>query len=241
MRPVLLIVQKELGAYFKSMLGYLVFAVLLFVDGLLFHGLALGGGDKLSATVLTQFFNFTSGVTMIAAILLSMRLFAEEQRDGTLVLLYTAPLSDWQIILGKWLSAWTYLTVFLALTAYMPLLVMVNGTVSGGQLLSGYLGLWLLGAAVTAIGTFASSLTRSQLLAGAVSGAIVTTLVLAWQLSSRVDPPFDVLFSFLALHNKHFLPFMQGSIHVRDIVYYVSVTFLYLLLTRQVLAARRWT
>jgi ABC-2 type transport system permease protein len=65
--------------------------------------------------------------------------------------------------------------------------------------------------------------------------------VLSWQLATRVDPPFDVILSFLAIHNKHFLPFMRGSVHVRDIVYYVSVTFFFLLLTRQVLAAKRWT
>ena len=68
----------------------------------------------------------------------------------------------------------------------------------------------------------------------------MTALTLAWQIAPRVDPPFDVIFSYIALHNKHFVPFMKGSVHMRDVVFYVTVTFFSLLLTRQVLAAKRW-
>ena len=240
MRAMALIVSKELAAYFKGWSGYTIGAALLLIDGLLFNLLAMSRGERLSSEVLTEFFNFTSGVTMIAAILLSMRLFAEERRDGTMVLLTTAPITDWQIAVGKWLSAFTFLCAFLATTLYMPLLVMVNGSVGFGQLVAGYLGLALLGAATTAIGTLASSLTRSQVLAGVLGGAIVTTLVLTWKLANIVDPPFDTVFSYMALHNKHFGPFMRGSVHLRDIVYYGSVTFMALLLTQKVLATRRW-
>jgi len=239
-RALTLIVTKELSAYFGGRSGYAIAAALLLVDGLLFNLLAMSGSERLSSTILSEFFNYTSGVTMIAGILLSMRLFAEESRDGTMVLLATAPIEDWQVAVGKWLSAFAFLCVFLATTLYMPLLVMVNGTVSAGQLFAGYLGLALLGAATTAIGTLASSLTRSQVLAGVIGGVIVTALVLSWKMANATEAPFDTIFSYLALHNKHFMPFMRGSIHLRDIVYYLSITFMALLLTQKVLATRRW-
>ncbi len=235
-----LMVRRELSSYFRGPSGYIIGALLLLVDGLLFNLFALGGQERLSSLILTQFFNYTSGLTMVVGVLLSSRLFAEERRDGTIVLLETAPVSLWQITLGKWLSSFLFLAFVLLLTLYMPLLVAVRGSVGFGHLLAGYTGLLLLGAATTAIGTLASSLTRSQVLAGVVGGFITTGLVLAWQLGNVAEAPFDTIFSWFALHNKHFLPFMRGIIHTRDIVYYLSVTFMALLLTRQVLELRRW-
>src|SRR5215471_7468094 len=90
----LLIARRELRAYLRSPFGYIVAAAMLLIDGLLFQGYALGAGARLSADVLHDFFYFASGTTMVAAILLSMRLLAEERQTGTLVLLNTAPVGD---------------------------------------------------------------------------------------------------------------------------------------------------
>lgn len=240
MNALLLIVGREMGAYLKGFSGYVIAALLLGVDGLLFNAFALGGGERLSSEVLRNFFYFSSGTTMVAAILLSMRLIAEERHDETIVLLYTAPIGEWQIALGKWLSAFLFLAMILLASVYMPLLVAVNGSLSLGHLASGYLGLLLLGAAVTALGTLASSLTRSQVVAGIIGGALTVSLLVTWLLSRVADPPFDRVLAYFALFDKHFQPFMKGEIHTRSVVYFLSVTFFSLLLTRHVIYSRRW-
>ena len=97
MSPTFLITQRELGTYLRSMTGYVIAAILVLVDGLLFNIFALGGDDKLSAVVMANFFFYTSGLTMIASVFISMRLVAEERQTGTLVLLTSSPVMDGQI------------------------------------------------------------------------------------------------------------------------------------------------
>lgn len=243
MSAILLICQRELASYFRGAAGYLIAAALLLIDGLLFHAFALGSGERLSSVVIENFFWTSFGTTAIAGVLLSMKLLAEERHDETLVLLYTAPISDWDIALGKWLAAFVFLAVMkIGLSVYLPMMVVVNGSLSTGHLVAGYLGLLLVGAATTAIGTFASSLTRSQLLAAVLGSVMVGALVLMWMLSKIADPPFDDVFAYLALFDKHFASsFRKGALHTRDVVYFLSLTFLALLGTRQVLGARRWS
>jgi len=236
----LLILRRELGTYFRSMTGYTIAAILLLVDGLLFNVFAIGGDDKLSAQVLSQFFWVTSGLTMISSVFISMRLLAEERQTGTLVLLTSSPVQDWSIVLGKYLSGVVFLALVLGATIYMPLLILVNGKISVGHLAAGYLGLLLLGSAAMALGTLGSALARTQVLAAIVSGCLVTASVLCWMLVRVTERPFNDIFANVALHGKHFLPFQQGTIHLRDVVYYVIVTYVALFAATRVLEARRW-
>jgi ABC-2 type transport system permease protein len=240
MSATLLIAQRELGTYLRSMTGYVIAAILLLVDGLLFNIFAIGGEDKLSSTVLQQFFFYSSGLTMIASVFISMRLVAEERQTGTLVLLTSSPVQDGNIIIGKYLSGLTFLALVLALTVFMPLLILVNGKVSAGHMAAGYLGLLLLGAAAMAIGTLGSALARTQVLAAIFSGCMVTSMVLAWMLVQVTERPFKDVFANLAIHGKHFLPFQQGTIHLRDVVYYLMVTVVALFTAVRVMEARRW-
>jgi len=240
MSATLLIAQRELGTYLRSMTGYVIAAILLLVDGLLFNIFAIGGEDKLSSTVLQKFFFYSSGLTMIASVFISMRLVAEERQTGTLVLLTSSPVQDGNIIIGKYLSGLTFLALVLALTVFMPLLILVNGKVSAGHMAAGYLGLLLLGAAAMAIGTLGSALARTQVLAAIFSGCMVTAMVLAWMLVQVTERPFKDVFANLAIHGKHFLPFQQGTIHLRDVVYYLMVTVVALFTAVRVMEARRW-
>lgn len=240
MSPTLLITQRELGTYLRSMTGYVIAALLLLVDGLLFNVLAIGGDDKLSAAVLGTFFYCTSGVTMIASVFISMRLLAEERQTGTLVLLTSSPIRDGQIVLGKFLSAFLFLIMVQSLTIFMPLLILVNGKISLGQLAAGYFGLLLLGAAATAIGTLGSALARTQVLAAIFSGCMITAMLVCWLLVKVTERPFNDIFASLAIHGKHFQPFQQGAIHLRDVVYYVMVTVVALFTSVQVMEMRRW-
>lgn len=242
MKGLLLVVRRELGAYFNSMWGYLVVAAILVIDGLLFNAFALGSGAKYSSDVLRQFFYFSFGTTVAAAILLTMRLIAEERQTGTLVLLDSSPLSDWQIVGGKWFSAVVFLTFLTLLTAYMPALIFVNGKVSVGHIAAGYLGLILVAAAVASIGTFASTLSRSQLVSGVIATIITVFLLICWLLAKIATAPFDSILSYMAMFNAHFSrTFMQGRIVTADLVYYASVCFAFLMLSVRWMAARRWT
>jgi len=240
MKVVWLIMGRELGCYFRSYMGYIIIAVVLLIDGLLFNAYALGGGEKYSAEVLQHFFYFSSGTTMVAGILLTMRLLAEERQMGTMVLYSTSPVKESHIVLGKFLSAFVFLCLLTCLKIYMPLLIFVNGKVSAGHILGGYTGLICLGAASSAIGIFGSSLARSQIIAAIVSTAILVSILLFWLLANVTAPPFSSVFGYLALHNKHFMPFMKGIINLRDLVYYFSLTCLFLMLSTKVIEAQRW-
>ncbi len=240
MSATLLIARRELSAYLRSMTGYIIAAAVLVVDSLLFHGMAMGGQDKLSGEVLSMFFFFSSGTTAIASVFISMRLLAEERQTGTLVLLTSSPIKDWEIVLGKFLSAFVFLSLITLITVYMPMLIFVNGKISIGHLVAGYLGLVLLGAAALAIGTFGSALAKTQVLAAIFSGCIVTAMYVCWMLARVTERPFSDVFVALALYGKHFPPFQAGAVHLRDVAYYIVVTYVALFAATRVLEARRW-
>lgn len=241
MKGVLLIARRELAAYFNSVWGYLVVAVILVINGLLFNAFALGSEPKLSFEVLRDFFYFSFGTTVIASILITMRLIAEERQTGTIMLIHASPLAEWQVILGKYLSALIFLLVMLGLSGYMPALVFVNGKVSLGHIFAGYLGLGLVGSATIAVGTFSSTLSRSQLVAAVVGGVLTVFLLITWLLARIADPPLKEILSYTSLFDRHFRKsFMEGQIHTRDIVYYLSLTFVFLVLSVRSISARRW-
>lgn len=240
MRAVFLLVRRELGAYLNTPWGWIILAFVLLIDGLLFNVFALGGREKYSAQVLSEFFYFSSGTTMIAGILLTMRLVAEERQTGTIVILETAPISDWGIVLGKFLGAWSFLTLITLMTIYMPALIFVHGKVSPAQILTGYLGLISLGAATVAIGTFASALSKNQLLAAVLGGGMLVLLLLGWMLGQLTEPPVSEIFSYSALWDRHFQPFKDGRINTEGLVYFGSITVGFLLLATRSMQARRW-
>jgi ABC-2 type transport system permease protein len=234
-----LIARRELSAYLRTMTGYVIAAAVLVVDAILFNAFALGG-EKRSAEVLQLFFYFSSGTTMIASVFLSMRLLAEEKQTGTLVLLTSSPVKDRDIILGKYLSGWGFLSLLTLATVFMPLLVMVNGKISFGHLFAGYLGLLLLGGATMAIGTLGSTLARSQVLAAIISGCLVVAMLILWLLAGITDRPLKEVFLALALYQRHQVPFQVGVVHLRDVVYYLALIYFCLFVSTRVLEARRW-
>jgi ABC-2 type transport system permease protein len=169
-----------------------------------------------------------------------MRLLAEERQTGTLVLLTSSPVQDWEIVLGKFLSAFAFLAATTLASVYIPALIFVNGKISLGHMAAGYLGVLLLGSAAIAIGTFGSTLARTQVLAAIFSGLLVVALILCWLLAKVTERPFNDVFVALALHGKHFPPFQSGSVHLRDVVYYLMITYVALFSATRVLESRRW-
>ncbi len=241
MSAVLLIARRELSGYLKTMSGFVILACLLAINALLFNAFAIGTGFNLrSGQVLERFFYFTSGCTIAVAVFVSMRLLAEERTGGTLPLLYSSPVKDSQIVLGKYLSALAFLGIYLACTLFMPGLIMVHGKISLGHVLSGYLGLMLIGSATLGIGTLGSALAKNQFLALIFSACMTVGLLVCWLVSQVTERPLSEVFSALALHQKHFPPFGSGVVHVRDVLYYLAITYVGLFSAARVIEARRW-
>jgi len=126
------------------------------------------------------------------------------------------------------------------LTFYMPLLVMLDGRISFGHVVAGYLGLLLLGAASVALGTLGSAFAKTQTLAGLLSGCMRGGGLVAGLLAPVTERPLSDVFTALALHGVHFTPFQAGVIHLRDVAYYVLVTWVALFAATRVVEARRW-
>ncbi len=240
MSNTLLIARRELTSYLRTPSGWIIAAAVLLIDGLLFNAFALGTQPKPSTQVLQDFFYFAAGTTMIAAILLSMRLLAEERQAGTLSLLLTSPIREYQIVAGKFLSAFAFLLLLIGLTAYMPALIFVHGKVSLGHIAGGYLGLALLGGSALAIGVLGSSLGRNQLVAGVLSALFLVSLLLCWMVARVADPPLREVLRYLAPFDQHFLPFQRGMLRLSDVVFFVSVSWFALLAATRVLHSQRW-
>ena len=240
MRAISIIYRRELGAYLRSPFAWVIAAVLLLVDGILFQSYAMSG-EQLSAIVLERFFYFSSGVSMAAGLLLSFRLISEERQTHSMVLLNTSPVRDTEIVLGKFLAALTFLTVLLVLSFYMPLLIKVNGKITFAQVMVGYLGLLLIGAAALAIGLFASALSKNQLVAGVSATAMLFLMVLLYMFAKKLDSPVREVLQELDLWWVHFQNgFMRGVLNLKDVIYYVAVIYFFLLLAVKTLEAKRW-
>lgn len=238
----LVIARRDLGSYLQGYSAYIIIAGLLLMNGLFFHAFALGSDKaRYSHEVLENFFYLSWGFSVATAVLLTMRSLADEHALGTDVLLRTSIVSDAQVVLGKWLAAMGMVTMYAALTVHMPLLIFVNGKISVAHLLVGYAGVLMGGGLAAAIGVFCSALFRNQLAAGIVGGLIAIYMsVMAWMLSEIVEPPFTEVIAYTAVFNQHFVPFMEGRATASGVVYHLSVSALFLLLSTSILNGRRW-
>jgi ABC-2 type transport system permease protein len=240
MRAISIVFKKELGAYIRSPIGWIVAALFLLVDGVLFQGLALGE-NMLSADVLRKFMWVSSGVTIGAAIILSFHLIAAERQTHSMVLLNTSPVRDREIVLGKVLASVVVLGAILLASIYIPLLIKGNGKVTVSQILVGYLGLLMLGSAVMAIGMFASSLARTQLVAALLALVFTILLLVPFQVGKKVEPPLREVLTQIDLWWVHYQgAFMNGVFNLKDLVFYVAITYFFLLLSVKTLEAKRW-
>jgi len=235
MRNSLAMLKKELRSYFASPMAYIVLAIFLAVTGYFFSLFLFDTGEA----SLSYLFLNAANILLLVAPLLTMRLLAEEQRLGTLELLLTAPMRDWEIVVGKWLSALVILVVMLALTLYAVVIVFVFGNPDPGPIITGYLAVLLLGAALLSIGVFSSSLSQNQLVAAVVAFGLSLLLWNVNSLAKYVGPTWGEIVTQLAL-SQHFLDFTRGTLQARDILYYLSVVAVCLFLATRVVEKRRW-
>jgi len=243
MRAIRIIFRRELGAYLRSPFSWVIAALFLLVDGLLFQAFALGSEkNPLSALVLERFFYFSSGVAMGGGMLLSFRLISEERQTHSMVLLNTSPIRDSEIVIGKFLAALTFLALLLGLSIYIPLMVKMGNKITYSQIFVGYAGLFLIGGASLAIGMFASALARHQLVAGVIALVMLIIMVVLFQFARTLDAgTTQDLFRDLDMWWIHYQNgFMRGVVNLKDVVYYVAVIYFFLLLSVKTLEAKRW-
>ena len=231
------IIKRELGTYFASPIAYVISAIFLAVMGGLFGFILYYSREA------TMRYLFGHVIIILFLVLVSqaltMRLLAEEKRSGTLELLLTSPVRDWEVVLGKYVASLGAFLVMTLLTAYMPILLLRVGKPDVGPMLSGYLGLILLGSALLAIGLFASSLTQNQIVAAIVGVGITLLMWLVSGLSEMVSGGVKAVVEYLPLF-AHYNDMLRGVIDTKDILYYVSVVALFLFLSTRVLESRRW-
>lgn len=243
MRAIRIIFRRELGAYMRSPFTWVIAAVFLLLDGLLFQAFSLGNEkNPLSALVLERFFLYSSLVAIGGGVVLSFRLISEERQTHSMVLLNTSPVHDREIVIGKFLAALTFLAFLLGLSIYIPLMLKMGNKITYSQIFVGYIGLYLVGAAALAIGMFASALTRYQFVAVLIAVVLAVVMGLLFPFAKTLDQgmPKEV-FSDLDIWWVHFQNgFMRGILNLKDVVYYVAVTYFFLLLSVKTLEAKRW-
>jgi ABC-2 type transport system permease protein len=251
MRATLSLIRREFGAYFLSPIAYVVLAVFLAVTGHLFYltlvQLTASGpkGVEFPMQLMLGDEKFWL-VYLFIPPLLTMRLFAEERSTGTLEMLMTAPLYDWQVVLSKYVACFAfYVVLWLPTLAYLPLLLGARtpqGPVDSMPVITSYLGLALAGAMFLALGLFVSSLVRSQMVAALLALFLSLGFIVVGIWRPEMDTGsflYRVLFFFsVPLH--FYRDFSRGLIDTRHLVLYVSVALFCLFLTIRSLESRRW-
>jgi len=234
---------KELTLYFTSLLFYVLATVFLVLAGWLFYTnldfyVRFGGMNLVLGLWQYQFYDMRQ-LLLVFVPLLTMRLFAEERRLGTLELLWTYPLRDVEIVAGKYLACLVVLVAIIVPTLAYPLLLDRFQPISWGPLLAGYLGLALLAGAFSACGLFLSALTDSQLVAGASTyGVLLFFWIITWNEAAVSEGALTILRQ-LSLFDR-FQVFMRGGIDTRDVSYLVLFGLGFLSLTLLALDSRRW-
>lgn len=251
---VFAVFKKEMRAYFASPIAYAVSAIFLLISGYFFYAIlsyfSLISVQASMNPQMAQGLNVTDGIfrplfTNLSVILLfmmpliTMRLFAEERKQGTLELLLTYPLRDGEVLFGKFLAATCICSLMLLVTAIYPLLVALWSEVELYPILTGYLGLLLLAMAFISLGILFSSLTENQIVAAVLAfGALLLFWMIGWG-ATLAEGDWGLLFKHLSIF-EHLSSFSRGVIEIKDLAYYLGMTSFFLFATLKSLEIRRW-
>jgi ABC-2 type transport system permease protein len=235
MHNILSIAKREFVSYFNSPVAYLVVSVYIILSGsLFFNELFLQGQADMRG-----FFGIAPLLLFIIVPFLTMRLLAEERAQGTLELLLTMPVTDWQVVLGKYLAAFGLLTVLTLLTTPFAVTVALLGPLDKGATVAAYIGMLLMCGAYAAIGLMASALTRSQIVAALIALFVGFGLYIFGALMPVLPPSLANLANAVSI-NSRFQSIARGVLDTRDILYFVSLSGGCLLIAQAALESRRW-
>jgi ABC-2 type transport system permease protein len=260
MRGLFAIYRRELGSYFVSPIAYVVIGLFLLISGFFFYNILgsmiqhslmadmrsaqMGGGAQkmdVAGLVVRNFFGVVSTIILFLVPMLTMGVYSEERKRGTMELLMTSPVTEFQIVAAKFLAAFTlFLLMIVPTIIYHLILGMYSEPAPPWRsIASGYLGLVLLGAVLVAIGTFISSLTESQIIAGVSTFAAFLMLwVLDFGVRDATTTTGEILKHLSIL--RHFEDFTRGVIDTTSVVFYLSMVTLGIFLTLRTLDSMRW-
>lgn len=229
------IFQKELRSFFNSPIAYIVIVVYLAILGWFFvSNLFIN-----NISTLRTIFEMTPFLLLFFAPAMTMRLISEEKKSGTLELLFTKPIKEYEIVTGKFLAVWALYFFTLSPTLCYYLTVSILGTLDTGAVIGGYLGLLLVGAVFLAISVFGSALSENQVVAFIVSLFIVFTLFILDKILFYLPTSIAIFLEYVSI-DYHFANIARGVIDTRDIIYYFSTIGFALFLATNVLQKRRW-
>ena len=253
MRNVIVIFKKELKSYFASPIAYLLLTIFAVIFGFFFYSATrffvlqgmqmqmMGRGMPMDVNeyVIRPLLTNASVIGLFLIPMITMRLYAEEKRSGTIELLMTSPVRDLEIVLGKWLAALVLYLAILGVSGINLGILFAFGHPDWKPILVGFLGLLLQGGCLLAIGTFISTMTRNQIIAGGATFAVCLMLwVLDW-VSAYDQSAWAKVISYLSVVT-HFEPFSKGVIDSKDVVFYLSMIFFGLFLTSRSVESLRW-
>ncbi len=242
MRNVWTVAKREFNMYFASPVAYAIAFVVLLVLGLFFYADFVNAALQQATPDPTRTISLFVTLLLFFSPALTMRLMAEEQRTGTIELLLTAPVREWELVTGKWLAAFAFVTLLIIVTLIYALIMsrFVTPGLDNGTLAACYLGLLLLTASFLAVGVFVSTLFSNQIAAFFV---IMAVLLLLWVISYPVQNSTGAAASvlqYLDASNHFYNNFFRGVIDVSDITYFLSTTVLFLFLAARMVESRRW-
>jgi len=237
MHNILAIARKEFRSYFSSVIAYIFITLFLAVSGWLF----MSGFFLVGQASLRPFFSLLPWLFLVFVPAVTMRLWAEEKKLGTIELLMTFPVRDVEVVLGKFVAALAFLAVALALSFPLALTAAYAGDPDWGPIFGGYLGSLLLGGAYLAIGVFASSLTENQIVAFLIAVVTCFGMYVTGEefVLYRVPQALVGFLSYLSL-GTHFESIGRGVLDTRDLIYYLSVIGFFLFLNVRSVESRKW-
>jgi len=257
MRNFYLIFKKEFKSYFSSPIAYVVITMFLILSGYFFYNtFALFSTISFNATIdpalakqvgllnITEsvarpLFGNISVILLLMVPLLTMRLFSEEKKSGTIELLLTYPVTDMEVLLGKFLACMAVFTIMIALTVLYPILIIAFGQPEAGPIITGYIGLFFVGASFVSLGIFASSLTENQIIAATLSFGVLILFFMMGTSVSLMGPTIGNIMMHISLIG-HLEGFAKGIVDTTDIIYYFLFIVLFNFLTLRVLESKKW-
>lgn len=237
MKNIITIFKKELAAYFNSPIAYIFVAVFLIIaNWLFFQNFYLIGQANLRS-----YFLLLPWIFLFLAPAITMRVWAEEKKAGTLELLLTLPVTDWEVVAAKFLSALAFLSFVLLLSLTIPFTVNRLGNMDWGPVIGGYLGAILLGGAYLALGLFISSLTKNQIIAFLIGVVCCfgVFIIGADFVLQKMNGAIVPIMQFIGI-GSHFNNIGKGIIDSRDLIYYFSFIFIFLYLNVKSIESRNW-
>ncbi|MFD2581084.1 gliding motility-associated ABC transporter permease subunit GldF [Pedobacter vanadiisoli] len=236
--------KRELFSFLSSMVAYITIAIFLLVSGLLLWFFPDTSILDYGYAELDGFFSLVPYLFMFLIPAVTMRSFAEERREGTFELLITRPIQIWQITVAKYLAS-----LVLVLFALIPTLIYYysisklgfpEGNIDSGSVIGSYIGLFLLGAAFTSIGIFSSALTKNQVIAFVICAALCAFSFLGFDYTSQIAAlqPVESVIANLGI-NQHYTAISRGVLDTRDLIYFITFSVLFLLITKLIVGGKR--